>query len=81
MLIPTVARTRPVSTTLPGPILSARNPAIGMVSIAPKPCGATSQPELSGDSPRTCWKYSVNKRLAPKKAMANRVIVTTATVM
>ena len=26
------------------------------VTIAPKPWGATSQPEASGDSPRTCWK-------------------------
>ena len=54
--MPTVSSTMPVSTTLPGPILSARKPAIGMVTIAPKPCGATSQPDASGVSPRTCWK-------------------------
>ena len=31
-------------------------PAIGMVSIAPMPCAATSRPAVRADSPRTCWK-------------------------
>jgi hypothetical protein len=35
--MPTVSKTSPVSTTFPGPILSARKPAIGIVTIAAKP--------------------------------------------
>ena len=33
-----------------------REPAIGIVIIAPMPCGATSRPACSVDSPRTSWK-------------------------
>ena len=31
-------------------------PAIGIVSIAPMPCAATSRPAIRADSPRICWK-------------------------
>ena len=43
-------------TNLPGPILSVSRPAIGMVSIAPMPCGASSSPAASVLSPRTWMK-------------------------
>ena len=43
-------------TVRPTGILSASMPAIGMVSIAPMPCGAISRPACSVDSPRTCRK-------------------------
>jgi hypothetical protein len=43
-------------TIRPTGILSASMPAIGIVSIAPMPCGATSRPACSVDSPRTCRK-------------------------
>ena len=79
--IPMVTTEMPVSTIFPGPILSARKPAIGMVIIAPMPCGASSRPAPRALSPRTSWKYSGNSRLAPKNAIANSIIAITAMVM
>ena len=54
--MPAAMKTRPKGTIRPTGNLSDRAPVIGMVSIAPMPCGATSRPALSTDSPRTCWK-------------------------
>ena len=54
--MPTVITVTPTSTILPGPILSARMPAIGMVTIAPTPWGASSQPVKRVPSPRTWMK-------------------------
>ena len=70
----------PAITSLPGPILSVSTPAIGIVSIAPKPCGASSRPACSVDSPRTCRKYDGKSRLAPKNAIANSDIAITETL-
>ena len=55
-LIPAAMNTIPTSTNLPGPNLSVSRPAIGMVIIAPMPCGANSSPVASVVSPRTCRK-------------------------
>ena len=41
--MPPVISTRPKGTIRPTGILSVSAPAIGMVSIAPMPCGATQQ--------------------------------------
>jgi hypothetical protein len=54
--IPTTMVVIPAITILPGPILSVRIPATGMVSIAPRPCGASSSPARSVVSSRTCRK-------------------------
>ena len=43
-------------TVRPTGTLSARVPAIGIVSIAPMPCGAISRPAFRVDSPPTCRK-------------------------
>jgi hypothetical protein len=61
------------------PIRSTTSPAMGIISIAPKPCGASSRPADSAPSPRTCWKYSGNSSIAPKNATVNSTIVTEAT--
>ena len=53
---PMMITTSPNGTIRPTGIRSLRVPAIGMVSIAPMPCGATSRPAARADSPRTCWK-------------------------
>ena len=53
---PTTITTSPTGTMRPTGIRSLRLPAIGMVSIAPMPCGATSRPATRADSPRICWK-------------------------
>ena len=47
---------RPTSTMRPTPVRSVSCPAIGITSIAPKPCGASSRPACIADSPRTAWK-------------------------
>ena len=54
--MPTMITTSPTGTMRPTGILSLSVPAIGMVSIAPMPCGATSRPASRADSPRICWK-------------------------
>ncbi len=54
--MPTTISASPTGTIRPTGILSTRRPAIGMVSMAPSPCGATRRPACSVDSPRICWK-------------------------
>jgi len=44
---------RPTSTMRPTPVRSVSWPAIGITSIAPKPCGASSRPACIAVSPRT----------------------------
>ena len=44
---------RPNGTIRPMPVLSVRRPAIGMPSMAPRPCGASSRPMSIADSNRT----------------------------
>jgi hypothetical protein len=53
---------------------------MGIVIIAPSPCGATSRPACNVDSPRISWKYVGTRSNPPKKAAANMNIVITATV-
>ena len=53
---PITMTTRPTGTIRPTGSRSLSVPAIGMVSIAPMPCGATSRPAVRADSPRICWK-------------------------
>ena len=76
---PIAMRIRPPRTNLPGPILSVILPAIGMVSMAPMPCGASNRPAMRVDSPRTPMKYCGYSSEAPKKAIAKSDIVITAT--
>ena len=53
---PTTMSTSANGTVRPIGTRSASVPAIGMVIIAPMPCGAISRPAASVDSPRTCRK-------------------------
>ena len=54
--MPAVIVARPTGTMRPTGNLSASAPAMGMVTIAPMPCGATSRPASSAPSPRTVWR-------------------------
>ena len=48
--------------------------------MAPMPCGATSRPAWSVDSPRTSWKYVGTSSSPPKNAAAKRNMVMIETV-
>ncbi len=76
--MPMTISTSPVSTNLPGPNLSVSEPAIGIVSIAPRPIGAPRTPAISGVSPRTPMKYCGKSSIAPKNAIAKQAMVITA---
>ena len=78
--MPATMITSPTGTMRPTGSRSLSVPAIGMVSIAPMPCGATSKPAMRADSPRICWKYVGTSSSPPKKAATNRNIVMIETV-
>jgi hypothetical protein len=71
-------RTRPNGTIRPMPVRSVSMPAIGIATIAPRPCGARRKPEVIADSPRTTWKYSGSSRNAPKTEIVMSVSVPAA---
>ena len=77
--MPMMMPSRPNGTIRPTGILSTSRPAIGMVTMAPRPWGATRSPALSVDSPRICWKYVGTSSSPPKNAAANMNIMTTET--
>ena len=55
-----------------GPLIAAA--AIGMVSMAPMPCGASSRPAVNVDSPRTPMKAPTNAPVASTSAAAPSLI-------
>ena len=78
--IPPVMRSSPNGTIRPTGKRSTSAPAIGIVSIAPRPCGAMSQPAESGVSPWTCWRNWGMSSSPPKNDAAKMNIVMRATV-
>ena len=68
----------PGSTILPTPMRSVSFPAMGIVIIAPMPCGAMSRPLASAVSPRTACRYSGSRSMPPNTASANTVSVADA---
>ena len=49
-----------------------------MAIAAPMPCGISSRPVMTASSPRTSWKYSGIRTIAPNSAAPSANIVTDA---
>ena len=77
-IVAAIVITPPISEVSPPPMRSVRRPASSIASAVPMPCGASSRPVWTASSPRTSWKYSGIRTIAPNSAAPSAVIVTDA---
>src|SRR5918998_1661250 len=76
--VPTIVMTTPTSAVTPPPTRSVTRPEMPIAIAAPTPCGMSRRPVWTASSPRTVWKYSGMRIIAPKSAAPRQNVVKAA---
>ena len=68
----------PTSAVMPPPTRSVTRPESAIANAAPMPCGMSSRPVWTASWPRTVWKYSGIRIIAPNSAAPRQNVVNAA---